>query len=176
MGLCWDCVDFENGTILINKQLQHEKKVGGKYIFAPLKNDKARRIAPAPWVMQVLKHHRAKQAEQRLKAGPAWENSGLVFTNGTGEHLAIYTVYRDFKNIVHSIGCPNVRFHDLRHTCAGLLLKNGVSMKEVREWLGHSNFSITANIYAHLDTSSKNTSAARMNESFSISPGIRPGL
>ena len=99
-----------------------------------------------------------------------------MFTNGTGGHLAIYTVYRDFKNIVRSIGCPNVRFHDLRHTCAGLLLKNGVSMKEVQEWLSHSNFSTTANIYAHLDTSSKNTSAARMNESFSISPGIRPGL
>ena len=65
---------------------------------------------------------------------------------------------------------------DLRHTCASLLLKNGVSMKEIQEWLGHSNFSTTANIYAHLDTASKNTPATRMSQSFSISPGIRPNL
>ena len=65
------------------------------------------------------------------------------------------------------------RFHDLRHTCASLLLKNGVSMKEIQEWLGHSNFSTTANIYAHLDTAAKNTSAAKMARAFSISPGIQ---
>lgn len=62
MGLMWSCVDFDKGTIFIDKQLQQEKKKGGQYIFAPLKNDKTRTITPAPWVMDLLKHHRAQQA------------------------------------------------------------------------------------------------------------------
>ena len=78
MGLRWDCVDFNRGTILIDKQLQREKKKGGKYVFAPLKNDKSRTISPAPFVLKLLKRQRAKQSEQRLKLGPMWEDSGLV--------------------------------------------------------------------------------------------------
>ena len=66
----------------------------------------------------------------------------------------------------------DIRFHDLRHTCASLLLKNGVPMKDIQEWLGHSDYNTTANIYAHLDTTSKSTSATRMTDLVSISPGI----
>lgn len=69
LGLLWECVDFEQGTILINKQLQLEKKRRGRYIFAPLKNDRSRTITPAPWAMQVLRSHKTRQAEQRLKMG-----------------------------------------------------------------------------------------------------------
>ena len=115
MGLCWDCIDFARGTILIDKQLQLERKKGGKYVFAPLKNDRARTITPAPFVMKLLKRHRAKQAEQRLKLGPMWEDSGLVFTTETGRHLDLHTIQRAYKPIVASIGCPEARFHDLRH-------------------------------------------------------------
>ena len=115
MGLCWDRIDFARGTIFIDKQLQLERKKGGKYVFAPLKNDKARTITPAPFVMKLLKRHRAKQAEQRLKLGPMWEDSGLVFTTETGRHLDLHTIQRAYKPIVASIGCPEARFHDLRH-------------------------------------------------------------
>ena len=115
LGLMWDCVDFDRGIILIDKQLHLEKERGGQYVFAPLKNDKARTIAPASWVMQLLKKHRAAQLKQRLLAGPLWEDSGLVFTDDMGHHLATQTVYKDYKKIVASIGCPNKRFHDLRH-------------------------------------------------------------
>ncbi len=116
LGLLWNCIDFDKGCILIDKQLQREKKPQGKYIFAPLKNDKSRKITPAPWIMQVLKSHQAIQTEQRLKAGPLWEDSGLVFTNELGQHLEIHTVYREFKAVAASIGCPDTRFHDLRHS------------------------------------------------------------
>ena len=138
--------------------------MGGKYIFAPLKNDKARRITPAPWVMQVLKHHWAKQAEQKLKMGPAWENSGLVFTNGTGGHLAIYTVYRDFKNIVRSIGCPNIRFHDLRHSYAVASIRSGDDIKTVQGNLGHATAAFTLDVYGHVTDQMKQESAKRMEE------------
>ena len=162
LGLMWECVDFDKGTILINKQLQREKKKNGAYIFAPLKNDKARTITPAPWVMQVLKHHKAVQSEQRLKVGAMWEDSGLVFTDGTGHHLAIHTVYKDFKRAAASIGCPDVRFHDLRHSYAVAAIRSGDDIKTVQGNLGHATAAFTLDVYGHVTDQMKKESAARM--------------
>lgn len=162
IGLCWDCIDFNKGTILIEKQLQREKKPGGAYVFAPLKNDKSRRITPAPWVMQILKHHRAVQAEQQLRLGPAWENSGLVFTDDTGHHLATHTVYKEFKAVVASIGCPNVRFHDLRHSYAIAAIRSGDDIKTVQGNLGHATAAFTLDVYGHVTDQMKQESAKRM--------------
>lgn len=162
MGLTWDCVDFKKGTILINKQLQREKKKGGAYIFAPLKNDKARSITPAPWVMQLLKRQRAQQNEHRLKAGPAWEDSGLVFTDELGRHLAIHTVYTAFKRVAASIGCPAARFHDLRHSYAVAAIRSGDDIKTVQGNLGHATAAFTLDVYGHVTEQMKQDSAARM--------------
>lgn len=162
IGLCWDCVDFEKGTILIEKQLQREKKPGGAYVFAPLKNGKSRKITPAPWVMQVLKHHRAVQAEQRLKAGSMWEDSGLVFTDEIGHHLATHTVYKEFKAVVASIGCPNTRFHDLRHSYAVAAIRSGDDIKTVQGNLGHATAAFTLDVYGHVTDQMKQESAKRM--------------
>lgn len=162
LGLMWNCVDFSNGTILIDKQLQREKKKGGAYIFAPLKNDKARRITPAPWVMQLLKHHKAKQAEQRLLAGKLWEDSGLVFTNELGHHLAIHTVYKDFKAVAASIGRPDARFHDLRHSYAVAAIRSGDDIKTVQGNLGHATAAFTLDVYGHVTDQMKQASANRM--------------
>ena len=68
----------------------------------------------------------------------------------------------NFGQLIRHLEMPHIRFHDLRHSCASLLLANGVPMKQIQEWLGHSDFSTTANIYAHLDYSSKLTSADAM--------------
>lgn len=163
MGLMWECVDFERGTILLNKQLQQEKKKGGQYIFAPLKNDKARLIAPAPWVMQLLKIHRVHQMEQRLKVGPLWEDSGLVFTNELGRHLARCTVVKDFKKVVAQIGAPAVRFHDLRHSYAVAAIRSGDDIKTVQGNLGHATASFTLDVYGHVTEQMKQASADRMN-------------
>lgn len=162
LGLRWDCVDFAKGTILVNKQLQREKKKGGAYIFAPLKNDKARTITPAPWVMELLKHHRARQAEQRLKAGVLWEDTGLVFTDEQGHHLAIHTVYTSFKKVVASIGCPDTRFHDLRHSYAVAAIRSGDDIKTVQGNLGHATAAFTLDVYGHVTDQMKQASAARM--------------
>lgn len=162
LGLKWDCVDFDKGIILINKQLQREKKKGGAYIFSTLKNDKSRTITPAPWVMQMLRAHRGQQLAQRLQAGEIWEDSGLVFTNEIGQHLAIHTVYKDFKKIVTSIGCPDVRFHDLRHSYAVAAIRSGDDIKTVQGNLGHATAAFTLDVYGHVTDQMKRESAARM--------------
>ena len=162
LGLKWDRVDFEKGTILIDQQLQREKKKEGAYIFAPLKNDKARRITPAPWVMKLLKAHRAAQAEQRLKAGPVWEDSGLVFTDELGHHLAIHTVYTNFKRLAASIGRPDARVHDLRHSYAVASIRAGDDIKTVQGNLGHATAAFTLDVYGHVTDQMKEASAQRM--------------
>lgn len=162
LGLTWDCVDFAKGTILVNKQLQREKKKNGAYVFAPLKNDKVRMITPAPWAMQVLRTQRAKQSEQRLKAGPLWEDSGLVFTNEIGHHLAIHTVYKDFKKVAAAIGRPDARFHDLRHSYAVAAIRAGDDIKTVQGNLGHATAAFTLDVYGHVTDQMKQASAARM--------------
>lgn len=162
LGLMWECVDFKKGTILINKQIQREKKKNGQYLLVPTKNGKSRTITPAPWVMKLLRTQRAKQAEQQLRAGPMWEDSGLVFTNELGHHLAIHTVYKDFKQIAASIGCPDARFHDLRHSYAVAAIRSGDDIKTVQGNLGHATAAFTLDVYGHVTDQMKRESAARM--------------
>lgn len=162
IGLKWDCVDFKAGTIRIDKQLQREKKKGGQYVFAPLKNDKARTIKAAPWVMQLLKHHKNEQAQQRFKACDLWENSGLVFTDELGRHLATHTIYTNFKKIAEAIGCPELRVHDLRHSYAVASIRAGDDIKTVQGNLGHATASFTLDVYGHVTEQMKQASADRM--------------
>lgn len=162
LGLRWECVDFAKGVILIDKQLQREKRQGGQYVFAPLKNNRSRTIAPAPWVMRTLKAHQVKQLEARLRAGPLWTGSGLVFTNELGGHLAAHTVYKRFKEIVKSIGCPEMRFHDLRHSYAVASIRAGDDIKTVQGNLGHATAAFTLDVYGHVTDPMKQASAERM--------------
>ncbi len=162
LGLKWDRVDFQRGIILIDQQLHHDKGAGGQYSFASLKNDKARIITPAPWVMELLKHHRAAQTEQHLQAGSLWENSGLVFTDELGRHLREFTVYRRFKEAVAAIGRPDARFHDLRHSYAVAAIRAGDDIKTVQGNLGHATAAFTLDIYGHVTDQMKQASAQRM--------------
>ena len=95
-----------------------------------------------------------------------------VCLNREGEPVAPNYFTQCFKQFLRDNDLREIRLHDLRHTCASLLLKNGVPMKDIQEWLGHSSYNTTANIYAHLDTSSKNTSASKMSNVVIIEPGI----
>ena len=115
LGLMWDCVDFEKGTILVNKQLRRSQRKGGTYYFSPPKNNKSCTITPAPYVMKLLQAQKVQQARQRLMAGPAWEDSGLVFTNEFGRYISYRAIFDSFKRIVKRIGLPDARIHDLRH-------------------------------------------------------------
>ena len=104
LGLTWDCVDFENSRLVINKHLLKEKKKGGRYILAPTKTDKARTITAANSVMQKLREVKASQAFAAVRAASAWSNpDGLVFTNSIGSHIPHHTVYKHFKAIAGSM-------------------------------------------------------------------------
>lgn len=163
LGLSWDCVNFTAGTILIRQQLQKEKKKGGAYVLVSLKNDKPRSISPAPWVMDILRKHRAAQAAAQLRAGALWRNpDNLVFTNEIGGHLVAWTVTKKFKRIVAGIGRPDARFHDLRHSYAVAAIRSGDDIKTVQDNLGHATASFTLDVYGHVTDQMKQASAARM--------------
>lgn len=164
MGLTWSCVDFERGTIYVDRQLVYEKKKGGAYVFAPPKNDIPRTITPAPMVMQRLKIVRGKQLKAKLSAGPAWKNEmDLVFTDAWGHHYAHNTLSHNCKRLATQIGVPEFRFHDLRHTYAVASLRAGDDIKTVQQNLGHATAAFTLDRYAHVTDQMRCESAQRMD-------------
>lgn len=163
LGLTWDCVDFNRGTIIINKQLQKEKKAGAEYFLAPTKNDKARTLTPAPFVMDLLRRRKDEQEADRKAAGEWWSNPmNLVFTNNAGGNIIPQTLSRKYKEIVTSIGRPDARFHDLRHSYAVAAIRSGDDIKTVQGNLGHATASFTLDVYGHVTDQMKEASAARM--------------
>ena len=164
LGLMWDCVDFEKGTILVNKQLRRSQRKGGTYYFSPPKNNKSRCLTLAPSVIQLFRLQKLEQNSMRMEAGDAWEGHGLIFTNQTGGYLSYRTVYDRFKRIVRNIGAPATRFHDLRHTFAVASIKSGDDIKTVQENLGHATAAFTLDVYGHVTKQMKQDSAARMEQ------------
>lgn len=162
LGLTWEKVNLKDGILLIDQQLQVEPHKGGKNLLVPVKTGKGRTIVMAPWVVDILKAQRTAQLEARLLAGPAWEDSGLVFTNELGGHLVDNTVYKNFKKIVASIGMPDVRFHDLRHSYAVAAIRAGDDIKTVQGNLGHATAVFTLDVYGHVTEQMKQASASRM--------------
>ncbi|MCR1906107.1 site-specific integrase [Intestinimonas butyriciproducens] len=171
-GLTWDCVDFNDGTVKVCKQLQKRPLKDGGFTFAPLKNDKVRVLKPAPFVMDLLKRRQKEQGAQRLKAGQLWQGwstaeerkTALVFTTATGGNLSPQTVYNHYKKLAVQIGAPDSRVHDLRHTFAVLSLQNGDDVKTVQGNLGHATAAFTLDVYGHVSERMKEDSAARMEE------------
>lgn len=165
LGLTWDCVDFDNGILTISKQMQlHQDKDMKAYQLVPTKNSKARTITAAPFVMECLRHRKIEQAKERLLAGPLWQQSGLVFTDATGNHITKPTLYRAFKKAAASIGRPDARFHDLRHSYAVAALRSGDDIKTVQGNLGHATAAFTLDVYGHVTDQMKQDSASRMEQ------------
>ena len=161
-GLTWDCVDLDKGTILVNKQLQNIPGHPGEYRLISTKNGKGRTIVPAPTVIELLRKHRTQQNLDRLKAGSAWNDNGFVFCNEIGERISPHTVYDNYKKIVASIGLPEARLHDLRHSYAVAALQAGDDIKTLQGNLGHHTASFTLDVYGHVTEQMKQASAARM--------------
>jgi len=164
LGLTWDCVDFENNIILIDKQLKrssHHK--GAHYHLDRTKNGRERYIGVAPAVIDMLRRQMIWQQECAKKASSAWNNEwNLVFTNELGNHLCHSTVYNNYKRIVKDLGIENKRFHDLRHTYAVASLESGDDIKTVQDNLGHATASFTLDVYGHVSKQMKQRSAANM--------------
>ena len=165
LGLQWACVDFNRGTIMVDKQLRHPKTKGEPYTLTSVKNDKARIIQPAPFVMQLLKQRRREQIEQRVRAGATWSDYGLpdlVFTYENGKYLNANIVLRHLKKALKAAGLPDKRFHDLRHTYAVSSLQAGDDVKTVQENLGHHTAAFTLDQYGHVTETMRQASARRM--------------
>ena len=164
MGLPWSAVDFEAGTITVRQQLIHSKTKGQGYsIQESPKNGHARTVHPPKLAFDYLRAERARQAENQLRAGELWSNPwGLVFTNEAGENWKIFTFYSHFKKIAESIGRPDLRPHDLRHTAATVALAAGADIKSVADLLGHGAASFTLSTYAHSTETMKQDCADKM--------------
>lgn len=165
LGLPWDAVDFATGTLTVKQQLQRSRTKGeGQYIAKTPKNGKVRVLTPAAFVLDVLLEEKRRQTENRLKAGRVWENGeNLVFTDARGRPLAINAVYKHYKRLAVSIGRPDSRFHDLRHTYAVTALQEGDDIKTVQEALGHATASFTLDVYGHVSEKMKQASRQRMD-------------
>lgn len=144
VGLTWDCIDFNNGTIHIYRQyscIEYGQRKG-QYDFAPLKNDKERTFRVATSVMTMLRKVKLSQVIINRK--------GFVFTRSDGRPISASTMYHHFKRIVTDMGLPQVRFHDARHTFATLSIQNGVDIKTLSLALGHATASFTLDVYGHV--------------------------
>ena len=164
LGLTWDCLDFEHGTLLIKQQLRREQQKGGKYYFSPPKNSKPRVLSLAPSVVRLFRCQKLKQNCQRLEAGELWTENNLIFTNQTGGFLSYRTVYDCFKRVMAKIESRATRFHDLRHTYAVLAIKSGDDIKTVQENLGHATAAFTLDVYGHVTDQMRKDSADRMEQ------------
>ena len=113
LGLQWNCVDFKEGTVTIDKQLLKIKEKDGPYILASTKTDNVRVITPAPTVMAALKAEKGRQAENQLKSYGTFSNpDNLVFTDELGKHLVARTVVKHYKAVIERAGIPERRYHD----------------------------------------------------------------
>jgi integrase len=158
-GLRWEDVDLDTGTLRVSQQLV---SVAGKVQAGePKTAHGARVVALDPGTVSVLRDHRRRQLEDRLRWGDAWTDSGLVFTRADGSRLDPSYVTRHFGRLVRAADLPVIRLHDLRHTSASIGLAAGESLKEISDRLGHSSITITANTYAHVSPALARESAGR---------------
>lgn len=177
VGLKWDAIDFENKTIAIRHTVTACAEKGRRIEVAAdtTKTASSRRALPlVPAFQTKLAALKEQQEKNRILCGRSYctDYLGYVLVDAMGNRLKLSYISTAFPVLLKRNGLRPIRFHDLRHSCASLLLKNGVPMKQIQEWLGHSDFSTTANIYAHLDAGSKLTSAQAMEKGLGMSSEV----
>lgn len=161
LGLKWDAIDFENDIIHVKYKTTSALDENGHYEIInadQLKTEKSRRSFPlSPKAKEELLKEKKKQEYYRKLCGTSYDSSGdgFVCRQATGERITPAYFSDHFRYLFKNNGLRKIRLHDLRHTCAHLLLNNGINLKELQEWLGHSSITTTGNIYAHLEHSSK---------------------
>jgi len=161
LGLRWEDVDLDAGTVRVRAQLQ---RLGRGVEFVPPKSERAKRTVPLPaFAVQALIRHRGSQARERLLNADTWNDFDLVFTSSVGTPPEEKTIRRVLDTVLASAGLPRLRFHDLRHSCATLLLSQGVDVRTIMETLGHSQVSLTLNTYSHVVPTLKKDAAAKMD-------------
>ena len=167
LGLRWDDADLEGGTLRVGRALVRE---GGRYSLGETKTKRGRRrVNLTPRTVGVLKDHRKRQLEERMKLADLHEDHGLIFATNVGTPVGTPVnpenlVKRSFKPLLKKAELPEIRFHDLRHTCATLLLGRGVHPKLVQELLGHATIAMTLDTYSHYLPSMGDQAASAMGD------------
>jgi integrase len=139
-------VDLDRKVLRVASTLTYTE---GEYALTAPKTSRARRSIDLPEpVVAFLRRQRKEQAERKMAYRDVWTDLDLVFDNGIGQLLSPWTVSSDFRRLVHELGLPRIRFHDLRHAHATHLLSAGVHVKAVSERLGHSSTSFTMDVYS----------------------------
>lgn len=162
LGLHWRDVDLEHGSAYVRTSLQWVK---GGPVFAEPKTAKSRRqVVLTRVAVEALRAHRLAQTEERLRRGAVWQDQDLVFANEIGGPVEPHNfIRRTVKRTLKAAGLPSIRFHDLRHTAATLLLGQGVHPKLVSEMLGHADIGTTLNLYSHVTPAMHGQAAAAMD-------------
>lgn len=162
LGLKWEDVDLEAGVLQVRRTLS---EAGSGRIFEAPKSGKGRSIRLTRKATAALRAHRKAQLEERMARAGLWEENGLVFASETGTPIQGRNMYRAFKIRLGWAGLDTgFRFHDLRHTCATLLLRQGVHVKFVQELLGHSDVALTLNVYSHVLPDMGDAAAGAMDD------------
>ncbi|MFF9572788.1 tyrosine-type recombinase/integrase [Streptomyces sp. NPDC014685] len=149
LGLRWEDLDLAGGTASIRRTLQRTNS-GGLTALPTKTQSSERRIALSTECLHSLEQHRERQRQEREAAGTGWKDSGYVFTRPNGAPIEGATLTRHFNALLHRAGLRRIRFHDLRHSTATLLLEHGVELVVIKELLGHAHIGVTATVYAHV--------------------------
>jgi len=161
LGLHWDDVDLDRGTLSVRQSLQ---RVEGRLQLVEPKTQRSRRTIALPErIITALAAHRTRQLAERLRAGAGWRDSGLVFTTRLGGPIEPRNLTRHFHRVMERAGIQHRRFHDLRHTCASMLLAQGVQARDIMETLGHSRIGTTMDLYAHVQDEGRRAVAEKMD-------------
>jgi integrase len=162
VALCWKDVDLASGSVRVQRTMHVID--GARQFSEPKSASSRRRIELTQTAIAALSRHRARQAEARLFAGSAWQDNDLVFTNAVGEPIDATNLLRHrFYPLLAKAGLPKIRFHDLRHTAATLLMSEGIHAKIVSEMLGHSTIAITLDLYSHVTPTMQKEAARAMD-------------
>lgn len=161
-GVSTDALDDARERLsAVRKELEQVKTT--VQVVEPKSARSKRTIALPDTVVRALQRHRVRQLEARLVAGQRWQDSGFVFTTPIGTVLDARNVTRTFKAVLASQNLPPIRLHDLRHSCATLMLAQGVSPRVVMDTLGHSQISLTLNTYSHVLPAMQEEAASKMD-------------
>jgi integrase len=166
LGLKWEDVDLETGTLQVRRTLTTAK--GGPVLSTPKTKGSRRSVTLTQGAVEALRSHLQRQLGEIDRAGSLWQENGLIFASETGEPLDRRDLTtRKFKPLLKRAGLPQIRFHDLRHTCATLLLGRNVNPKIVSEMLGHTTIAITLDTYSHVLPNMQSEAAKAMEDALS---------
>jgi|SRR5579885_103664 integrase len=166
LALHWDDIDFENKVVYVQRTISRITGQGVKETEPKTRTSKRKIVVPDE-VLVSLYTHRERQERDREKAGVKWRDRGLVFCSKQGDYMVeFWYTHVVFHKLLEKAGLPRIRFHDLRHSMATILLAANVHPKVVQERLGHSNMAITMDVYSHVLAPIQQEAARKLDEMF----------